>query len=180
MKKIYLFLTKCLLCTILFLSLAILSKKNINYKDRIKYELYENHLSFSKFKEIYNHYLGGIMPLENITNQKTNSVFKEEINYNKISPYLNGAKLEVNNNYLVPNQEAGIVVYIGKKEEYGNVVMIEGKRNIDIWYGNICNSQLKLYDYVELGNYIGETCNENLYLVYSKGNEFLNYQDYLS
>ena len=174
------FLNKLLLCTITFLLIGIVCKKNYNLKQKIKYELYENHLSFTSIKELYNHYLGGVIPLENIKIKKDVSVFKEKINYQEITPYLNGAKLKVTNNYLVPNQEKGVVVFIGEKEGYGNVIIIEGKENIDKWYGNICNTNLKLYDYIEENKYLGETCNENLYLVFSKDNKFLNYKEYIS
>ena len=50
---------------------------------------------------------------------------------------------------------------------------------IDIWYGNINQSSVKLYDYVEKGNLLGETIDDKLYLVYQKNNKFLNYSDYL-
>ena len=180
MKKVSIYITKILLCAILFLSLAILCKKSTRYKEKIKYELYENHLSYSKFKELYNHYLGGYMPLENIINKKEESVFNEKISYTKEEKYQEGVKLEVQNNYLVPSQETGVVVYVGEKENYGNTIIIEGKNDIDTWYGNICNSQIKLYDYVEKGKYLGETCNNNLYLVYTKKNKFLDYKDYLT
>ena len=179
MKKIYSSLIKILLCTIIFLSLAILSKKNNTYKEKINYELYENHLSFTKFKEVYDRYLGGIFPLENIKTEKNKLVFDEKIKYTNITPYQKGAILEVQSQYLVPNQEAGVVVYVGEKEEYGNTVIIEGLNNIDTWYGNICTANVKLYDYIEKGKYIGETCDNKLYLVYSKNNKYLNYEDYL-
>ena len=120
------------------------------------------------------------MPLENITNSKVKKVFNEKLNYTKISPYQEGANLEVTKNYLVPNQESGVVVYVGEKENYGNTIIIEDLNNINTWYGNICNTPIKLYDYIEKGSYIGETCNEHLYLVYSKDNQFLNYEEYLS
>ena len=179
-KKIDKLIIKTLLCTTIFLALAILCKKNTTYKEKIYNELYENHISFSYFKKIYNHYLGGIIPLENITKTKTQAVFNEKIIYKKMTPYKNGALLEVENNYLVPSEQEGIIVYIGEKEDYGNVIIIEDKDNVDIWYGNICNSTLKLYDYVEKGNYIGQSCDEKIYLIYSKDNNFLNYKDYLS
>ena len=180
MKKIYIFLIKTQLCLIIFLILAILSKHNSIYKEKIAYELYENHLSFSKIRTFYNHYLGGIFPLDDIKTKKEKLVFDEKINYKSIAPFQKGAILEVQNNYPVPSQDSGVIIYIGKKEEYGNVIIIEGQNNIDTWYGNICNSTLKIYDYIEKGSYIGETCDEKLYLVYSKDNNFLNYQDYLS
>ncbi len=179
LKKIYIFFLKTLLCLTIFLSLAIIAKKDIHYKEKIKYELYENSLSFSYFKKLYNHYLGGVIPLENITNKKTETVFNEKITYTKQTPYLNGVLLEVSDNYIVPNQESGVVVYIGEKEGYGNTIIIEGVNDINHWYGNICNTSIKLYDYIEKGSYIGEACNNKLYLVYSKNQEFLPYKDYL-
>ncbi len=179
MKKIVNFIFKTLICTIIFLSLAIISKKNITYKEKIKYELYENNLSFTKFKDLYNKYLGGVIPLENIVKKNTETVFNEKITYTNPTPYLNGVALEVKESYLVPNQEEGIVVYVGEKEGYGNSIVIEGLNNIDTWYGNICNTTIKLYDYIQKGSYIGEACNNKLYLVYSKNKKFLPYKDYL-
>lgn len=180
LKKLYIRIMKLLLCLIIFLTLGIICKKNITYKDRIKYELYERHLSFTKIKELYNHYLGGYLPLETTKSKTTEAVFNEKLSYTNIMPYEKGARLTVGPNYLVANQESGVVVYVGEKENYGNVIIIEGKNDIDTWYGNICNSKIKLYDYLEKGSYIGETCNEYLYIVYSKNNQFLDYKNYLS
>ena len=42
----------------------------------------------------------------------------------------------------------------------------------------IAFTSLKLYDYVEEGTYIGEV-NNNLYLVFSKDNKYLNYEEYI-
>ena len=179
MNKLYKFLIKTQICFIIFLSLAIVSKKNITYKERIKKELYENHISFSNFKKLYNHYLGGILPLEKLTNQTTEPVFNEKLTYTKASPYIEGVSLEVSDSYLIPSQQSGIVVYTGEKENYGKVIIIEDENNLNIWYGNICNSSLKLYDNIKKGTYIGTTCNNKLYLVYSKDNKFLDYKDYL-
>lgn len=179
LKKVYIFLTKTLICIIIFLILAILSKQSNNYKKIIKYELYENQLSFSKLRNIYNHYLGGFIPLENITPKKDKLVFNEKINYKSIASFHEGAILKVSNHYLVPTQESGVITYIGEKEKYGNVIIIDGQNEIETWYGNICNQSVKLYDYIEKGDYIGETCDENLYIAYSKENKFLNYKDYL-
>ena len=117
LKKIFQYLTKILICSIIFLSLAILSKKNNTYKEHIKYELYENHLSFTKFKELYNHYLGGIFPLENIKIENNKLVFEEKIKYTSITPYEKGVALEVDPHYLIPNQESGVVVYVGEKSK---------------------------------------------------------------
>lgn len=169
---------RCLMVIILFLVLAIFSKSNQTYKDIIVNNLYEKHISFTKIKNLYTKYLGGVVPLDKITID-TSPVFNEELEYINDSIFYDGVKLEVMNNYLVPIIEEGMVVYLGEKENYGNVVIIEGIDGIEIWYGNMENTTVKLYDYVNKNTYLGQTSDNNLYLVFSKNGEFLNYKEYL-
>lgn len=164
--------------TVIFLLLAIISKGNKQYKDVIINNLYEKSISFVKIKNIYNKYLGGIVPLEKVV-PETTPVFNEKLEYINESIYYDGVKLEVNNKYLVPIIEEGMVVYLGEKENYGNVVIIEGVNGIDIWYGNMDSTSVELYDYVEKNNYLGQTKDNYLYLIYSKDGKFLDYKEYL-
>ena len=163
---------------VIFLLLAIICKSNQNYKDIIVTNLYEKHFSFTKAKKIYTKYLGGIIPLDKVTTN-TIPVFNEQLEYKNESIYYDGVKLEVLDKYLVPILEEGMVVYIGEKEKYGNVVIIEGTNGIDIWYGNMESTTVKLYDYVEKNTYLGQTKNNNLYLVYSQDGQYLDYKEYL-
>lgn len=163
---------------VIFLLLAIICKNNQTYKDIIITNLYEKNISFTKIKKIYNKYLGGIVPLDKVTNPIT-PVFNEQLEYINDSIYYDGVKLEVINNYLVPIIKEGMVVYIGEKENYGNVIIIEGIDGIDIWYGNMETTTVELYDYVEKNTYLGQTKDNYLYLVYSKEGQFLNYKEYL-
>ena len=87
--------------------------------------------------------------------------------------------MSVLEHYLVPVIEEGIVVYVGEKEKYGNVVIVERNDGINVWYGNVCNVNVRLYDSLEKGTYLGETCTDTLYLVFSDGNQYLNYEEYL-
>ena len=169
---------RSLFVIVLFLILAILSKSNQTYKDLIVTNIYEKNFSFAKVKKLYTKYLGGIVPLDKI-GVDTAPVFNEKLEYVDISIYYNGAKLEVINNYLVPIIEEGMVVYIGEKENYGNTIIIEGIDGIDIWYGNLETTSVKLYDYVEKGTYLGQTKDNILYLAYSKDGKFLDYKEYL-
>lgn len=171
-------ISRTLSVIVLFLLLAIISKSNQSYKEIIVNNLYEKNISFTKIKKLYTKYLGGIIPLEKIE-QEITPVFKESLEYNNESIYYDGVKLEVNNNYLVPILEEGMVIYIGEKENYGNVVIIEGIDGIDIWYGNMDTISIKLYDYVESGTYLGTTKDNYLYLVYSNNGKFLDYREYL-
>ena len=98
--------------------------------------------------------------------------------YKSIDKYLDGEVLTLNNNTLINNLTSGIVVYSGEKEGYGNTVIVQSVDGADIWYGNITNVSVKLYDYVEKDKLIGEVNGDKLYLVIKKDNNFIKYEDY--
>ena len=87
--------------------------------------------------------------------------------------------LTVTTNYLVPVKKSGLVVFIGEKENYGNVIIIQQMDGIDLWYGNLKETNVKLYDYVEEGTLLGEVKENTLYLVFKKEGNVLNYQEYI-
>ena len=127
--------------------------------------------------EVLEKYFGKILPN---TNDNVVKVFNEEISYISKEKYLDGYKLNVEKNYLVPNISSGVVVFIGDKEDFGNVIVIEGEDGSTIAYGNIKNSDIKLYDYVNSGQYLGETVGDYLYLIMQKDGEYLDIEKYLS
>lgn len=172
------FISKILILLVLFLINLIVMKSNEQYKDFIYTKIYNDNFSFAKVKEFYNKYLGGVEAIDGIVNN-TKPVFNETLTYNNESLYHDGVKLEVSKSYLVPVIEEGLVVFVGEKENYGNVIIIQGIDGVDIWYGNMANTSVKLYDYVEKGTLLGEVKDSTLYLVYSKEGNFLNYQEYL-
>ena len=47
-------------------------------------------------------------------------------------------------------------------------------------FGNILNTSVKLYEYVTKGNFLGETKDNNLYLVLEKEGEYLDIETILS
>jgi len=180
MKRImYCFLIKGLLCLCIFFILGILCKCNYRYRDVIIDSLYYDYLDFSRVKVFYNKYLGGVFPIENVSINGLEPVFNEKLVYKNASSYKDGVSLEVSYNYLVPVINKGIVVYVGKKDDYGNVVIVEGENDLDIWYGNLCNIMVNIYDVVDSGSYLGESCDNKISLVYTKKNEILDYRDYL-
>lgn len=180
LNKIYRFFIKTLMCICLFLGLGIICKLDSNYKDSIQRNLYQEYLDFSNIKAFYDKYLGGVFPIEDVYNGRLQDVFNENLVYKSATAYEDGVMLSVDYNYLVPAINGGIVVYIGEKEKYGNVVIVEGDNDIDIWYGNLCNTMVKIYDGVSSGSYLGEACDNKVYVVYTKKNQFLNYEEYLN
>lgn len=167
---------KLLISIVITLVILILIKSSSEFKNNFYKRVYNDNISFTKLKEVYNKYIGDSNILDKVV--KTEPVFNEKLIYKKQEKYLDGVKLDVDSNYLVPIEESGIVVFIGEKEGYGNTVIIQRIDGIDEWYGNIDNVNVKLYDYVKKGTLLGETSN-NLYLVYKKDGNVLDYEEYL-
>lgn len=165
---------KILYLYILFLILYILSKENIVYKNRIEKMIYKDTLNYSKIRIILNKYLGGI---ETKKSDNTIPVSKPQIKYKYIESFYDGVKLTFNNTESIQALDNGIVIYIGQKPKYGNTIIINCE-GYNVWYGNIANTNLKLYDNVSRGDYIAEV-NKFLYLVFEDKGFFLDYTKYI-
>lgn len=168
------FFIKLLISIVITLIILIIMKSNNSFKTIFYKEVYNTNISFAPLNNFYNKYIG---KLDIFNNMVVEPVFNEELVYNSVEGYFDGAKLELESN-LVPINESGIVVYIGEKENYGNTVIIQRIDGIDEWYGGIINTDLKLYDYVKKGTLLGEV-SEYLYLVYKKDGNILNYEEYI-
>lgn len=172
------FISRCLIVIILFLLTLILIKNNTSLKNNIIKYVYEDNFEFIKLKSIYEKYFGKILSVDKIapTEEK---VFNEKISYNKSNVYKDGVVLNVDENYMVPTLESGIVVFMGEKEGYGNTVIIEQVDGVDVWYSNINTTNIKMYDYIEKGKLLGEVKGKELYMVFQKEGKYLNYKEYL-
>lgn len=170
------FINKILFCAIILLVCLILMKQNTEFKDFVNNKILNNNISFAYIKNLYNKYLGEVFPIDGGNVQE---VFNEKIKYKSLEKYGNGYKLEVSNNYLVPFLLDGIIVYIGNRDEYGKVLIVENSDGSKILYGNI-NSSYKLYDYVKKGEFLGETINNQLYIELEKNGEYLSIENILS
>ena len=177
--NISIFFSKVLITVVLTLITLIILKNNNKYKTIFYKEVYEKNISFATINEFYQKYFGSPLPFKNLFKDETKMVFSEKLQYNEQSKYLDGVKLIVDNNYLVPILESGMVVFIGEKEGYGNTVIIQQMDGIDVWYGNIDTVNVKLYDYVEKGNLLGEVNSNELYLVFKKNGEVLKYEEHI-
>lgn len=167
-------ISKFLLAIIFFLVSVIFT--NMSDKNLLLYKEYvlTESMPFTKIKGWYEDLFGEVLP--NSDNNKM--VMSGHLVYKSIDKYLDGEVLTLNNNTLINNITSGIVVYSGEKEGYGNTVIVQSVDGADIWYGNITNVSVKLYDYVEKDKLIGEVNGDKLYLVIKKDNNFIKYEDY--
>ena len=171
-------ITKLMVTIILTLICLIGIKKSEKFKTLFYTNIYENNFSFATINSLYKQYFGTTLPLTNILNSSTETVFSEEFNYISNEKYLDGEKFTVEKNYLMPVLNSGIIVYIGEKEGYGNTIIVQQVDGVDIWYSNI-TSNVKLYDYIEKGDVLGETVGDIIYLTIKKDGKYITYEDYI-
>lgn len=171
MKK----LNKILIVVIITLSTLIGIKKSRNFNNFFYKNIYESSIPFIKINNWYEKIFGTI-PFKNISN--TEMVFNEKLTYQSSEKYLDGVRLNVQTEYLVPSYGTGLVLFIGEKENYGNTVIVSLNNGIDIWYSNV-NPSVKLYDYIKEGELIGTSLSNYIYIVFKKDGAILNYEEYL-
>lgn len=177
-NKIAAFFTQVLLAVI-FLLISVIY---INYSDfnltNYRQNVFEKNLSFTTINEWYEKYFGSALPLE--LEDKTVSVNQNKVEIQEVSPYHDGFRSSITKNGTISALNSGIVVFIGEKEHYGNVLIVQGVDGVDIWYGNIENINVSLYDYVEKETILGSAKDNDIYLVFQKDGKYLDYDEYKS
>ena len=176
-NKILSFVNKILMAILLGLISLIVMEYSPRFKSFMQEEVLDKNFSFAFLGNLYQKYFGSILP-EDKNNSVT--VFNEKIDYIKKEEYGNGYRLTVSNQYLVPTIESGIVVFLGEKEELGSVIVIEGEDSSTITYGNIKNTNIKLYDYLQKGSFLGEASGDYFYLIIQKNGNYEDIETYLS
>lgn len=171
------FLYRILLTVVITLILLIIIKGNTHFKETFYEKVYVEHFPFLEVNKWYQDLFGTTFPFQKYLDTQT--VFKENLSYSSKESYLDGVKLTVEDTYPVPVIQTGLVVFVGEKEGYGNVVIVEQLDGIDCWYGNLSTMNVNLYDYVEAGSLLG-VVDKELYLVYKEEGNVISYEEYLS
>lgn len=166
-------MTAVLICIVCLIVMEYSPKFKVFMNDKV---LGEN-ISFGYFTKLYNKYFGDVLPTKD---ENVVSVFKEKLTYTKKEAYCDGFKLDVSSNYLVPVITDGVVVFVGEKDEYGSVIVVEQTDGVNVIYGNINTNNVNLYDHVEKGSFLGEVKDNILYIVLEKDGEYLDIETYLS
>lgn len=174
-RKLKVFLIKLVLVVIIFCTFTALVKTNTNIKNKVYKYVYNTNISFAYLKKLYNEHIGNILPFQDIFTTK--KVFNEKLEYKSLATYNKGVKLTLEDNYAIPIIKGGIVIFVGEKDNIGKTVIIQQSDGIDVWYGNLSNVNVKLYDYVEDGKIIGEASNNELYLEFQKDGVNIDYKE---
>ena len=171
------YFTKILLSIIFLLISIIYIKSSNNNKYNYEQIFLKDAISFTKVNNWYNKYFGEIVPIPDVSSN-IQSVFNESIVYSNSDNYLNGKSFIVEQDYIVPSLQSGIIVFMGEKEGYGNTMIVQGIDGFDIWYANIDYSNQNLYDYVKKGESLAKVNDNNLYIVIMKDNNYISYEEY--
>ena len=165
------------LITVIFVLGSIIFT-NVSDDNKALYQKYvlEDSLEFTKINELYQSIFGDV-DITKKDNPDSEVVFGD-VTYTNIEPFKNGVKLTVDINEAISVITSGIVVFIGEKEDLGNTIIIQGNDGVDIWYSNITENDIKVYDYVEAGSILGSSNSENIYITINKDGEFINYEEY--
>ena len=168
--------TRTLLSIILVLISAIYI--NINDANLIAFHnhFFKETLAFSKLNELYTKYFGSLLP---DTKAKTTPVFENKEPFTQIEKIENSYKIALTGNTL-QFLESGVVVFLGEKENLGKTLIVQGIDGIDIWYSNLSNCNVTMYDYVEKGAIVGEFSNNQAMLSFIENGEYISYENYLS
>ena len=114
-RKVKILLSKFLISIIIFLVALICVKKDISLKSIIEENIYDKSMKFNNNQKLYDKFFNSYLSIERKSNN-TQRVMNEIINYSEEEKYANGVKLTVDNNYLVPVLESGVIIFIGDKK----------------------------------------------------------------
>ena len=164
---------RTLLAIITFLIICIGLKNDNTYYTYYPW-LFASNIDFSYIKSKVNKLVGQV-----ILNPKTAYVSSSKLNYQKVEKYGNSYAFLTDSKYVVNNLEAGVVIYIGNKDDLGETVIIAGDDGVNYWYSNLENIVVNLYDYVAKAQIIGNTEDKILYLTFMKDNNYLSYETFI-
>lgn len=173
-NKVKIFFIKTFTIFIIFFVCCFLSYKNPRVKNIIYKKVYNSNFSFASVKKFYNEHIGNVLPFQNVVGTK--KVFSEKLSYKSLSKYNKGVKLTLTDNYLIPCIKGGIVIFSGNKDGKETII-IQQSDGIDVWYSNLSNKNVNLYDYVEDNQVIGEAKDNTLYLLFQKEGVEIDYKE---
>lgn len=164
-------LTKILITIIfVFVSIIYVKKSDDNLK-LYKKNVFETTISFNQANKFLSKFLGTKKRIPLI---KDAYVFNEA---NKTQEkFLNGAKITYTSITPIKALESGVVVFIGEKDNLGKTIIVQGTDEYDIWYSNVSDFTLNMYDYIEKDSIIGNS--NEVIITISKNGNFIDYEEY--
>lgn len=168
---------RSLISIVLIMSLLLMNKFNSNFLSNFKNKIFNRSFNFVKINSLSKKFLGK----EFIYSQKKSSsigVMNEDLISGESHKYYDGEKYIVSSNLPIGTVESGVVIFVGDKQHFKNTVIIQGTDNYNIWYGNLKDVSVNLYEYVEKNSLIGLADGNEVYMLIEKDNNYYSYEDY--
>ena len=165
-NKISKIFSKILLSVIFILISCIYIHLDQGNLDKFKKYFFEDNLTFAKINESYHKLFGSLFP--SVTNNEDAVLASNNVSLNEVEAYNDGYKIITTKNSPISVITSGIIVFLDEKEGYGKTAIIQGIDGYDIWYGNITDPSVKLYDYVEKGTILANSNDDFYYNVFYK------------
>lgn len=166
MKKL---LSKILL-SIIFMLCSLIFVEYGNNRTLYKKHVLENNINFSELRIFYDKYFVGKKVVDDEVNNEEVLV-SNQFDYEVVDGRYKYYKEDVD---LI---QSGVVVYVGEKDNLGNTVIVQGIDGVDIWYSNLGEVNVSLYDYVNKEDVIGLSNEYYLVSLYKDGT-LINYDEY--
>lgn len=167
-------ISKLLLSIIMLFGILIFTNQNEDNKTLIQEHLLTNSMSFTTFNTVYETYFGSLAP--SITTDEF--VFSSELTYTNIKSMDSYEIITLSDSSIISALCGGIVVFVGDKDDLGYTVIVQGYDGYDIWYSNLENVSINLYDYIETEEILGEAIDKSLYLTIKNGTQIVDYETY--
>lgn len=171
-KSLRRFINKVLISLVLLILSLIFVKTSQKNKDSFKKVVFTETFKFTKFNNFYEKYFGSLHIKKDVP------VLSEKVDYTNGEKYKEGINVKLNDE-VVNSISSGIVVFKGSKDDIKNLVIVQGADGYDIWYGNLENINVSIYDFVTENALIG-TSIKSFYLAINKDNKFYSYDEYIN
>lgn len=188
------FLFKVLASACLFLVVAIMFKNNATVfepaRTFVKASM-EKEFQFSAVSNWYEEQFGkplALLPFKNEAEEKNSNTSPDTDYALPASARIledfseNGQRItiETNKDAAVEAMSEGLVIFAGKKGDFGKTVIIQHPDKSESWYGNLSDIHAGLYKYVEKGSQLGiSTSTEDglkgtFFFAIKKGEDFID------
>lgn len=144
----------------------------INKSNKFKDFVFTSYIDYQYVNNTCKYLFGNISNKEVIASSN-------KLNYESIEE-LNGI-YKVNFEYetAINNIKGGVVIFIGKLDNYGKTIKIKSENNLIITYSNLDNISVNLYDYVNQNEIIASSVNNYILLEFRKDNKLFSYEDFI-
>ncbi|KFM99123.1 M23 family peptidase [Bacillus clarus] len=187
-KEVFFF--KILLSAILVLSIAILFKNapaSFDGARTVTKKMMQEEFQFAAVSKWYEKQFGTPLVFFSTNEKKKETAQQKDYAIPASGKVMQGFQkngqgvfVQTAANATVESVNEGVVIFAGKKGELGNTVQIQHADGTESWYGNLGETSVKLYDYVEKKQKIGtvnsDSNNKNgkFYFAMKKNEKFID------